>query len=265
VARLQAELQRDPNQPEGWRLLARSHAAQGRFTDARDALARAVKLLPDDPDLLVEAAEARALAAEGRRFDEEAVAMLRQALEQRPMHQRGRWFLGIAQRQAQQPAEAAKTWEPLLGIVEPGTAASLREQIDAARAEAGMLPLPPDAGAKPAASLLRVTVDIAPELKAKLQPDDVLFVVARQPKGPPMPVAVKRVPAKDFPLTVELGDGDSPMPTLKLSEVGDVELVARISRQGVADRAAGDLESTPRAAHAKPGARYEIRIDRVVD
>jgi len=262
VKQLETELQRNPNQPEGWRLLARAQAAQGRTTEARAAYTQAVKLLPDDADLLAEAAEARALTM-GRRFDDEAVALLRHALEKQPMHQRARWFLGIAQRQQNQPAEAAKTWEPLLGIVDAGTASSLREQINAARTEAGLKPLPVPAA--DAGALLRVTVDLAPELKAKLGANDTLFVIARQPKGPPMPVAVKRMPAGNFPITVELGDADGPMPTMKLSQAGTVELLARVSHAGTANRATGDLESTAQPAQPKAGARYSIRIDRIVE
>ena len=266
VAQLQAELKRDPNQPEGWRLLARAQAAQGRPQQARDAYAEAVKLAPDEPDLLTEAAEARALANPDHRFDDASVAMLRHALERQPMHQRARWFLGIAQRQAQQPAEAAKTWEPLLAVVDPKTVESLRAQINAAREEAGMKPLPPaPAAAQTAQALLRITIDIAPELKSTLKPTDVLFVVARQPNGPPMPVAAKRLPVATFPVTVELSDTDSPMPTMKLSQANAVEVVARISRKGVANRTAGDLESAPLAAQPKPGAHYDVRIDQVVN
>ena len=264
VTQLQAELKRDPNQPEGWRLLARAQAAQGHPQQARDAYAEAVKLAPDEPDLLAEAAEARALANTDHRFDDAAVAMLRHALERQPMHQRARWFLGIAQRQAQQPAEAAKTWEPLLGVVDPKTVDSLRTQINAARQEAGMKPLSPATAAPASQALLRITIDMAPELKSTLKPSDVLFVIARQPNGSPMPVAAKRLPVAAFPVTVDLTDDDSPMPTMKLSQAGTVEVVVRISRTGVANRAAGDLESAPLAAQPKPRAHYDVRIDRVV-
>lgn len=267
IGQLEAELKRNPDQAEGWRLLARAYAAQNRTTEARDAYAQAVRLAPDDPDLLAAAAESRALASQDRRFDDEAVAMLRRALQVQPMNQRARWFLGIAQRQAQQPAEAARTWEPLLGVVDAATAGSLRDQINAARAEAGLDPLALPEPAGPADALLRVTVDVTPELKARLRPDDVLFVLARQPDGPPMPVAAKRIPARKFPITVTLGDADSPMPTAKLSQAGTVELVARISRTGVANRSAGDFESV--AVSAEPGAgsnaAYPLRIDRVVE
>lgn len=265
VTQLETELKRDPNQPEGWRLLARAQAAQGRLTQARDAYAQAVKLAPDEPDLLAEAAEARALAAPDRRFDDEAGAMLRRALERQPMHQRARWFLGIAQRQAGQPAEAAKTWEPLLGIVDANTVDGLREQINVARAEAGLSPLAAPASPVVSDALLQVTVELAPELKSRLSEGDVLFVIARQPNGPPMPIAVKRLPADTFPMTVALGDSDGPMPTMKLSQADAVEIIARISRDSDATRAAGDLESTTQAATPKTGARYTVRIDRVVE
>ena len=261
ITQLQAELQRNPNQPEGWRLLARSQAAQGKTTQARDAYAKAVKLAPDEPDLLAEAAEARALANEQRRFDDEAVALLRHALEVQPMHQRARWFLGIAQRQAQQPAEAAKTWEPLLQVVEAGTADSLRQQINAARAEAGLAPLTAPPAGKATEALLRVAVDLAPELKSKLGAGDVLFVIARQAGGPPMPLAVKRLSVGTFPVTVELGDGDSPMPTMKLSQLDTVDVLARISASGNAMPQSGDLE-----AKAKPSDKsgvVEVVIDSV--
>lgn len=264
VSQLEAELRRNPNQPEGWRLLARSQAAQGQMAQARDTYAQAVKLAPDEPDLLAEAAESRALANADRRFDDEAIAMLRHALERQPMHQRARWFLGIAQRQAQQPAEAAKTWEPLLAVVDAKTAESLRAQINSARNEAGLKPLP-SAPAVATDALLKITVDLSPELKSKLKPTDVLFVLARQPNGPPMPLAVKRIPVASFPVTVELGDADSPMPTMKLSQAGTVEILARLSRQGIANRTAGDLESAPQSAQPKPGARYDLRIDRIVE
>ncbi|MBU8974768.1 tetratricopeptide repeat protein [Lysobacter sp. MMG2] len=264
IAQLEAELKRDPNQVEGWRLLGRAYVAEGNAAKAADALARAVKLVPDDPDLLAEAAEMRALAAPERRFDAQGVAMLRQAIELQPMHQRARWFLGIAQRQAAQPAEAAKTWEPLLAIVDAAAAAPLRAQIDAARAEAGLSPLPPSA--TPAASAhaqggLTVKVTIAPELAAKVPANASLFVIARQAGGPPMPVAVEKLPATDFPREVVLDDGDSPMPTMKLSQLDQVEVLARISASGNAMPQPGDLE-----AKAKPSGKsgaIELVIDQV--
>jgi len=260
ITQLEAELKRDPNQVEGWRLLARAHVAEGDPVKARDALMRALKLMPDDPDLLAEAAEMRAIAAPGRAFDAEGVAMLRHALELQPMHQRARWFLGIAQRQAKQPAEAARTWEPLLAVVSGNTGESLREQINAARGEAGLPPLP--ASAAPAQTGgVKVKVALSPALAAKLPANASLFVIARQPGGPPMPVAVEKL-AANFPVEVTLDDGDSPMPTMKLSQLDQVEVLARVSVSGNAIPQPGDFEAVAKPA-GKDAGTIELLIDQV--
>lgn len=261
IVRLEQELRRDPKQAEGWRLLAEAYRTTGRAVDAATALARAVELQPNDPELLVQAAEARAQAAPGRRLDPQAVALLQRALAMDPAHQRAAWFLGIAQRQAGRPADAARIWEALLPRVDPGTATALRTQIDAARSDAGLPPLTeaPANEASPAA--IRVAVDIAPEVRARLPAGTPVFVLARVPGGPPMPVAVERITVGDLPATVELDDVDGPMPTRRLSDVGRVEVIARASASGTANAGAGDVESAP--VTAVPGSRIDVRIERV--
>lgn len=270
IVDLQNALKRDPAQPEGWRLLGKSLAALQRFDESREAFAKALQLLPDDPDLLVESAQSRLYSNPERKLDAQAIAYLQRALELQPAHQRGLWFLGMAQRQDGKSADAAKTWETLLPLVEPATAATLRQQIDEARGDAGLAPLPaaePAQAAVADTALLRVVVDLAPALKAKLGADDSVFVFARQADGPPMPVAAKRVPAHDFPITVALGDDDSPMPTLKLSESFPVQLAARISKSGQANRSPGDLESRPLPIEATPDPKavHTLLIDQVVE
>jgi cytochrome c-type biogenesis protein CcmH len=257
VQRLESELARSPAQADGWRLLADAYRAQGRPADVARAFGQAVRYAPRDPDVLAQAAEARALAAPDHRFDDEALTYLRRALAEQPTHQRSRWFLGVAQRQSGQAAEAASTWGSLLGDVDPATAAALRPQVDAARADAGLPPLPADAA--PAARVLTVDVDIAPALRTGLPDDAAVFVLAREPGGPPMPVAAKRLRLSDLPATITLGDADSPMPTRRLSQLQDVEVLARVSRGGTANAAAGDPESEARLV--KSDGRVKVTID----
>jgi len=262
VAQLEAQLQRDPRQPEGWRLLGRAYASAQRADKARDAFARAAQLAPDEPDVLVEAAESRALAEPRHRFDAQAVAMLRHALEVQPQHQRARWFLGITQRQAGQPAEAAKTWEPLLARVDAAAAVPLRTQIDNARADAGLPPLPA-AMPGPAVAALRIEVRLDPELaaRARLRGDASVFVIARVPGGPPMPVAAEKHAVAELPFTASLDDADSPMPTQKLSALREVEVIARLSMSGDATPQPGDLESRPVRVRLPAAAPVELVID----
>lgn len=242
IVQLKATLARNPKQLDGWRLLGRAYAQDAQWRQSRDAYAQAAQLAPNEPDVLVEAAESSARADPQRQFDATAVAQLQRALQLNPGQQRARWFLGIAQRQAGKPAEAAATWEPLLSQVDAATAAPLRAQMNAARVEAGLPALN-----VPQTRALRVRVQLDPNLAARvrLRGDASVFVIARMPNGPPMPVAVEKHSVRELPFTTTLDDSDGPMPMQKLSALQDVEVVARLSTSGNAMRQAGDIESLP--------------------
>lgn len=244
VVQLKTALARDPQQADGWALLGQAYLRMDNATGARDAFGKAAQLAPGNADILVEAAQSRALADAGHVFDAQALALLNAALASNPHHQRARWFLGVAQRQAGNNAEAAATWAPLLAQVDTATATSLRKEINAAREQASLPPLPEPAKQP---TLLTVTVKLDPALAARirLQPDASVFVIAHQPGGMPMPVAAQKHALSELPFTAELSDADSPMPTLKLSQMREIELVARLSASGSAERQADDLESKP--------------------
>ena len=260
VDALAIRMRAQPDSLEGWVLLGRSRKQQQRYHDARAAFAQALKLAPRDPDLMVELAEVITLEDSAHRMQGEALGLLQQALQIDPRNQRALWFIGIAQYQQQRYADAAATWQPLLQLAPPQTQPVLRKQINQARTLAGLPPLPDIAAGL---ALLSVHIDISPALKAKLAPTDVLFVLARQPGGPPMPLVVKRMPAQDFPLSVTLDDADGPMPTMRLSRQKTVEVLARISKSGDALPQPGDFEAHAKTADVGAKTQTEIVIDQV--
>src|SRR5690606_17531249 len=243
VAQLRAELDANPAQPEGWVLLARSLSVQGDAAGARDAYARALELVPDEPALMVELAQASAQAHPRHYFDDEAMALLQRATALQPANQRARWFIGVAQRQRGRHAEAAATWEALLPDVDAATAASLATQIAEARAAAG-LPEGTPAASAPA--------------DAAAAAGGTVFVMARDPEGPPMPVAAERHDAAALPLETVLDDRDSPMPTRTLSQLASVVVSARLSPGGTADRGPDDVESAPVRVDLPAGGVVEL-------
>ncbi|MBP6750164.1 MAG: cytochrome C biogenesis protein [Xanthomonadaceae bacterium] len=252
VAILERKMTDAPDR-DGLILLADAYVKLGKDIEARDTWERALSMTKTDAPVqaseLVAAAEARMRASGERRFDERAVSYLERAIKQDPQHQRARFFLGLTLRQRGKAADAAAMWEPLLAQLDAGNAKTLREEVDAARKEAGLPPLPPAAEAPAAASAagVRVKVSLDPDFAARvrLRGDATVFVIARAPNGPPMPVAVEKHPMSALPLDVVLDDGDSPMPTAKLSALREVELIARLSESGNAMRQDGDLESKP--------------------
>lgn len=261
IDRLAAHLAETPDDLQGWALLGRSRKAQERFAEAREAFARAHALAPEDADLMVEYAEAITLAGTTRMIEGEALSLIERALAVDPRQQRALWFLGIHHVQHERWNDAIASWERLLPLVPEQTRPALVGQINEARQRAG---LPPIQDTAPDA-VLTVVVDIDPALRGHLRPGDTLYVMARQPDGPNMPLAVKRLPATGFPLTVGLSDADSPMPTLKLSEQAGARLIARISHSGDAAARPGDLEATPLDVTLSEGTNHALRIDRVVE
>ena len=115
----------------------------------------------------------------------------------------------------------------------------------------------PAASPKPAVQVVQAlaisgTVTVAPNLVGKGAATDTLFVFAREMNGPPMPVAIVRATKKDLPFTFRLDDSTSMMPSRKLSDVGMVVIVARLSKSGQAMPQSGDLEGMSQPV--KPGA-----------
>lgn len=264
IVQLERRLAEEPGSVEGWVLLGRSRAAQGRWTDAADAFGRAQALMPDEPDLMVELADAKLRAAANGRYPDEAVALLERAVQLAPTHQRGLFYLGAHHLQSGNPAQAAALWERLLPLVEASTAAALRPQIDQARELAGLEPLEPAADIAAAGGpVLRVTVQLDPVLATQVAEGDVLYVFARTLEGG-LPVAVKRLRAAGFPLDVTLSDADGLMPAQKLSAQARVRLLARVSKSGDAGAAAGDLEAEVVELDVADGASATLVLAKVV-
>lgn len=294
---LAARLADTPEDVEGWTLLARTWQELGEFEKARDAYARVYKLKPEDPELLVDYAQSLGLASNPRSLLGEPRKLLEAALKIDPAHQRGLWLYGYAQRQAGELEDTLETWDRLLTQLPPSSqeAGSLTEQINIVRRELGLealpvpqlntasTPPPPAATATPAATApaaatptasttetagagtgLRVQVQLDPALAAKVGPNDVLYVFARAQNGPPMPLAIQRVPAGQLPFAVTLTDEMAMTPAMKLSMFPQVIVGARISKSGNAIAASGDLQGFSAAVSQPHGDLVEVLIKDVV-
>lgn len=129
---------------------------------------------------------------------------------------------------------------------------------------------PPAAAAAPSApaaaanATVKGTVSIKPELAAKAAPTDIVFIYARAPQGPPMPLAVLRAQVKDLPLTFHLDDSMAVAPMAPhLSSFAEVEVGARISKSGEARAQSGDLQGIVRPVRLG-SADVKVVIDSVV-
>jgi len=120
---------------------------------------------------------------------------------------------------------------------------------------------PPSMSASTASKSMKVSVRLSPALRAKAAPGDTLYVFARAPQGPAMPLAIVRKQVKDLPLTVTLDDSMAMTPNFRISNFPEVIIGARISRTGDAIARPGDLEGQ---TGPLSGGSAEIEISSVV-
>lgn len=263
IQRLKARLEEQPKDVEAWSQLGRFHALMRNWTQAREAFGRATELAGESrPDLMVDYAE-MLVATSGDSFGTQARSILDRALELDPENEKGRWLLGLARFQTEDYAGAASVWQDLLDELPADSrrARLLGQYLQMARERAGMDTAPATAAA---GAGVTARVEIDPALRDRIAPEDTLYIFARAPSGPPMPIAAVRRSAGALPLEVELTDADAMMGNRKLSDFDTVELVARVTKGGGPQAQAGDLEGTAKASPGGDGA-VELRIDRVIE
>jgi cytochrome c-type biogenesis protein CcmH len=254
LGRLEQRLAENPNDPEGWAILARSYMAMERYPNAVRALEKLRELVGDEPAILIPLADSIAMT-QGGKMQGQPAALIEKALETEPDNAIANWLAGNAAAESGDWQGAVEHWRRSLAQVgdDAQAADELRQRIADAEGRLGgkpaaSAPATPSAPAatQPAeaaasAARLQVQVQLAPELKDRVSPTDTVFVFARAPAGPPMPVAAVRLQASQLPLTVTLDDGTSLMPGTRLSQFPEVRVEARVSKSGNAAAAAGDL------------------------
>ena len=272
--RLKKKLEQNPNDGVEWALLARSYVEIGRHADAVPIYEKAMKLTPDDPQLLVDYADALGML-HGRKLAGKSEALIQQALRIDPKHVKALMLAGTVAFDRKEFGQAAQYWERASTSLPTDAEVEVQQELLSGIAEAKGL-----AGGKPAmvkavggaapstmpggqAAAISGTVRLAPGLAGKGAPTDTLFVFAREMNGLPMPVSIVRATKQDLPFTFRLDDSTSPMPSRKLSGAGTVVIVARLSKSGEAMPKSGDLQGMSQPV--KPGAnKITVVIDREI-
>lgn len=252
-----------PNELEGWVLLARSYASMQRFDEADRAWQRAIALAPQEAQFYADRADALAMK-QNRSLVGEPTALLEQALKLDPKNLKALVLAGSAAFDREDWAAAAAYWTRARVDVPAGgeLAASLDNSLAEVRARADAPAASSPAATPPAAAASSIAgrVRLAPALAARARPDDTLFVYARAAEGPRMPLAIRRLRVADLPLEFTLDDSLAMSPEFRLSAFPRVVVGARISRSGQALPQPGDLIAEPVPA---TGGAVELLIDHV--
>jgi cytochrome c-type biogenesis protein CcmH len=279
VEQLAQRMKAQPNDPDGWMLLARSYAAMRRFPDAADAYAHAVALVPDDAALLADYADTLAMT-QGQSLVGKPLELVERALALDPTNHKALALAATAALDRRDFKASLAYWRRLAaqfpdGSEEARQMASIIAEVETTARQSGDKSIattqsstgstrPGPSGPKPVAgTTIAGRVDIAPALASKIGRTDTLFIFARAVDGPRVPLAVLRLTAQELPREFTLDDSMGMAPNAKLSAAQAVVVEARVSKSGNALPEAGDLSG--KSATVKPGARdVSILIDQVV-
>ncbi len=134
VAKLAERMQANPDDMQGWLMLARSYKTLGRYEDAVAAYAKAEKSI-DNPDVLASYAETIAMA-EGKGLKGKPTQLIEKALKLDPNHGHSLFLAGAAAMERGDNKQGIVYWEALLPQVEPGSEIDqmLRSGIDKMKA-----------------------------------------------------------------------------------------------------------------------------------
>jgi len=290
VQQLSARLEKEPDNVEGWLILARTHYTMRNFPQAAAAYGKLVALVPDEPDLLADYADALAMSR-NRDLSGKPSELVNQALKLNPTHWKALAMAGTAAFDRKDYKAAVDYWERLRASqpADSPIAQTIVSSINEARQLAGMPPLDGDAKSSAPAAMAAApvktapakgaskeaskdasaataavggTVKLADAIRAKAAPTDTVFIFARPAEGSRMPLALISVKVSDLPAKFNLDDTMA-LSDMKLSSVGSVVIGARVSKSGRPMPGSGDLEglSSPVPVGSKDVA---ITIDRVL-
>ncbi len=257
---LMRRLQDEPNQIDGWIMLARVQRAREHFDESDEAFRKALALSKDD-NLAIEHAEVLAQKNQGN-FAGQPWAIIQRVLTADPQHLNALLLAGSASYSELNYRSALRFWERAREVVEPASpdAPELDRAIAQTREKMGLPSAPTRSNAlanaptsqsatssvgasNNQASSARISgrVSVIKELADKVAPTDTVFVFATPVSGSRMPLAIVRTTADKLPFDFVLDDSTSMNPAAKLSSMTEVTVKVRISKSGQAMAQPGDL------------------------
>ncbi|MFJ3463096.1 c-type cytochrome biogenesis protein CcmI [Achromobacter spanius] len=274
---LAQRLRASPDDADGWYMLARSYETLGRYNDAIAAYREVLRLVPGQPVVLADLADALLSARQGQP-DEDSIAAVAQALQDEPDQPKALALAGMMAMRRGDAAEALTHWERLQGLLPADSDAARQIQTNIARARAMAAgpatgaaasgagasgaaasgaaasgAAPPSTPTTPASTSAPAAVTaaspariagqarIADALRGQVGPTDTVFILARPMEGSRMPVAILKMQVADLPRAFVLDDSTAMSPDVTLSKAGKVRVEIRVSRSGNAAAQAGDL------------------------
>jgi len=273
IAKLEQRLQAEPENPDGWFMLAKTYMSTQQYQKSASAYKKVLDLVGDEVQVLLGYADALAMS-EGGKLTGKAKPIVDKIMKLAPNSPTVLWMAGTAESQQGNFKQALIFWYKLSPMLdaEPESQRQLNQLIQGAESQLGAdlvaelkaaAPKPVSQQATGTKALINVMVDIDPAFKDKVNPADTLFIFAKALQGPPMPLAAVKLTADALPITVTLDDSMAMMPQMSLSKFENVKVSAVISKSGQPGAKAGDLFVEMSPVNVFSNAKVSLLINQI--
>ncbi|MEC9376211.1 MAG: hypothetical protein VYA80_07575 [Pseudomonadota bacterium] len=235
---LAERLASDPDNFEGWTMLGTSYMRLQRYNEASNAWEKAWQLSDGtQPEVTVNFAEALIMSSQ-ESLKDRAGDLLDSVLTQEPSNIKALWYGGLSSLAKDNISLAETRWSRLLDNSNlPSDLRRLVQQQLVAISIKGEAQTPNSE----ISQSIDILINLSPKFENQIQKGQFIFIFARDSEGIKPPLAVKRLTVQSFPMKVTIGSNDFMIPGLKLSEVSNIRVAARISQSGNPIESSGDL------------------------
>ncbi|SFP17136.1 c-type cytochrome biogenesis protein CcmI [Enterovibrio norvegicus] len=218
---LRTKLQQTPDDAMGWLLLGRIGMANRDIQTAEGAMAKAYGLSPENSDIKLGYAQSLIFSGDETNVTK-ARGLLREVIREDHANMQAFSLLAFEAFERGAYDEAIAAWSTMKKLLPENDPRIAMLERSIARANTQM-----NVG-----SGQKVSVTVTLDEDVVLPEQGVLIVSVHSADGAPMPIAAKRLPINQFPLTVELTDADSMIPERLMSSLPEVLVKARIDHDG---------------------------------
>jgi len=268
LEQLYQKLQQAPENIEGWRLLARSAMNTEYYDLAVESYTQIIRIFDATDESTASVygllAQAHYYQNQGK-FNSAVQGALDQAFKENPNEVNSLGLMAINAFANEKYSVAIEFWKRiLLAVPDHPSKISIETGIQRAQIALGETPLNTSQPTNASTTIARIQVEvsIAPEVLAKVNAQDTVFIFAKAAAGtgPAMPLAARKLKVRDLPIRIELNDQSAMGPMAKLSQVTHANVVARISKSGQPIAQTGDFEGSHEGVDVKANASIRIQI-----
>lgn len=247
VDQLARRLENDPDDIEGWSLLAQSYMSINDYAGASKALKQLNRLQPDNPTIMLRYADALTMVRGGS-FVGEPAELIRRAIAIEPDNLMGLWLAGMVSAEEGDFRQSLVHWRRLEPMLEsdPRSLQEIQALISQAESKLGIdngndIQNNIEKNVVTASPQMELSVSLAPELSGKSEPEDTIFIIVRAADGPPMPLVAVRKRVADLPLHIKVDDSQVMVDGVSLIDSPALEVEARVSKSGSVRLQPGDM------------------------